>query len=204
MNKKVLLVIVFSLFAINIFTWIYFIQSKKQDTITFNQDPSKKDKLHAYESNFITSINNNGIKLGEVILKDSLGNIFSFNDIWENGQEQILVCRFSELHCQSCVNSSIKMLLLWADPIGRNNLLFLGAYRNNRILNRTKYIYDIQDLITYNTPALNIPAEELGYPYFFVLNKDMTVTNLFVPDKANSAITNNYLELIYNRFFNTQ
>ena len=42
---------------------------------------------------------------------------------------------------------------------------------------------------------------ELGYPYYFVLHDDLTISNVFVPDKATPAITIKYLELIKKQFF---
>jgi hypothetical protein len=44
-------------------------------------------------------------------------------------------------------------------------------------------------------------VEELAYPYYFILHNNMTISDIFIPDKAAPTITNNYLEMIYKRYF---
>jgi len=200
MSKKWFIFIILALLTINIYTLIV-IYRFKQHNVSENMKISEIDELHTLQLNFETNIENNNIKLEDVSLKDSLGNLLSLNDIWKDGQKQIIVCRFSESYCESCVDFSIKMVLHWVESIGKENILFLGTYRNNRIFNKTKPMYNIHNLTVYNTVALNLPAEELGYPYYFILNSDMTISDLFVPDKVTPTITNNYLRMINKRYF---
>jgi hypothetical protein len=201
MNKKLLIFIILSLLAVNVYTLINFHQFKKQNIIVSHQNTSESDELYSYKINFEANIRNSNIKLNEIAVKDSLSNVLPLKDVLKNGQEQILVCRFSELHCESCVNFSIQLFRQWSDSIGTDNMLFLGTYRNNKIFNRTKPLYDIHNLNVYNIPKLNIPVEEFGYPYYFVLNTDLTISNVFIPDKATPNITNNYLKIINERYF---
>ena len=203
-GKSFLIFIVFSLLAINIYTIVRIYRFKKQNITVLSPTVSKSDELHSYRINFETNIQNNRIRLDETSVKDSLGHVFLLKDVFKNNRDQILACRFSESHCESCVNFSIRLFRSWVDSIGKNNVLFLGAYRNNKLFNRTKRLYGIHPLNVYNFPALNIPAEELGYPYYFVLNSDLTVSDVFVPDKATPSIANNYLKMINKRYFTTK
>jgi hypothetical protein len=196
MSKKFLSFIIFSLLAINIHTIVHFYRLKKQNTTV-----SKNDELHSYKTNFQTNIQNSNHSLEGVTAKDSLNNVFLLNNIFKDNQKQVVICRFSESHCESCVNFSIQLFRRWVDSIGKDNILFLGTYRNNKIFNRTKTVYGIHNLNVYNISKLNIPVEELGYPYYFVLNSDLTILNVFVPDKSTLVITDNYLEMIYKRYF---
>ena len=203
-GKKFLILIIFSLFAINIFTLVRFYQLEQQkdasEVISYSQENNESDELHSYMVNFTTNILNSNIQLDSVMIKDSLSNIIPLKKAFNNGQKQILVCRFSKMHCESCVNFSIQILRKWIDSIGMENVMFLGNYPNNRIFNRTKSLYGIQDMIVYNTSVLQIPAEELGYPYFFVLDNSLRISNVFVPDKATPNITNKYLKNIQKKF----
>jgi hypothetical protein len=199
-ENRFLIFIIFSLLAINVYTIIRFYRFKKQN-ITASPVVSEHDELHSYTINFATNLRNSNFRLEEVRAKDSSGTVFSLKDLINNNQEQILVCRFSELHCESCVNFSIQLFRHWVDSIGKNNVLLLGSYRNNKIFNRTKPLYSIHNLNVYNIQPLNIPAEELGYPYYFVLHSDLTISDAFVPDKATPIIANNYLKLINERYF---
>ncbi|MDR2146922.1 MAG: hypothetical protein LBE91_10735 [Tannerella sp.] len=199
MNKKWLIFIILALLAINIYTMIGFRRFKQQ-----NASEYVNDELHTLKVNFWTNIENSNIQLEATSVKDSSNNVLLLNDIWENGQKQMLVCRFSESHCESCVDYSIRQIHHWVDSIGKENLLFLGAYRNNKIFNKTKPLYNIHHLNVYNVSSLNMPAEELGFPYFFILSSNMTVSNVFVPDKATPAITQNYLKMINKRYFSEE
>ena len=148
MSKKLLFFIILSLLAINAYTLIGFHRLNKQNNV--RQNISENDELNTYKVNFSTNIQNNHIKVEKIVAKDSLNNIFPLKDILDNGSERILVCRFSESNCESCVRFSIQLFRQWTDSIGKNNTLFLGTYRNNKIFNRTKPAYGINDLNTYN------------------------------------------------------
>lgn len=52
----------------------------------------------------------------------------------------------------------------------------------------------------YNSSVLNIPVDNIGYPYFFVLHDDLTLTDVFVPNKLAQNITATYLELVKNKY----
>lgn len=140
------------------------------------------------------------MELNDIMLKDSLGIISPLKNLLEKEKKQILVCRFSQFHCESCVNFSIQMLL-HSSFIEKENLLFLDSYENNRIFNREKKLYGIDTFKTYNALSLNIPLEELGFPYFFVLNENLTISHIVIPDKNTPALTQKYLEIINERYF---
>lgn len=48
----------------------------------------------------------------------------------------------------------------------------------------------------------NFPLYSLGAPYLFVLDKDLTVKMLFITDKTSPELTEEYLNIIKERFFN--
>jgi hypothetical protein len=39
-----------------------------------------------------------------------------------------------------------------------------------------------------NISTLNIPAENIGYPYYFILDNTLTISNLSVPDKGSPEV----------------
>lgn len=189
------------LFAINIYTLMRLYRIKKNATHLYGT-LTENQELNFYKINFSTSLNNDGVRLENVLLQDSLGKKQSLQSIFNKGQKQILVCRFSEFHCESCVDFSIQLLLSTNVFLGKNNLLFLGSYQNNRIFNREKELFGINQFSTYNTPTLNISLEEIGYPYFFILEENLTISNIIIPDKNMPTLTQKYIEVIGNRYFN--
>lgn len=201
MSKKFLIVIILALLAINIYTLIHVQNSKDRNAIATQ---TEIDELHAYKVNFVTAIMNSNLSVRDISIKDSLGQVFLLNEIFKDRHLPLLVCRFSEQHCESCVDFAIRQFRQQIDSIGDNNILFLGMYKNNKIFNRTKPLYNIQNMDVYNSYYLNIPAEELGYPYYFVLHDDLTVSDVFVPDKSIPILSNNYLYMINKRYFNIE
>jgi hypothetical protein len=163
----------------------------------------ESDELNVLSVNFKAGIKNNNLLLKDITVKDSLNNIILLQNFFKTGQSLLFVCRYSELNCESCVAYSIQALLQWVDVIGKDNILFLGSYRNNRMFNKYKRLYGLDTLNVVNTPALNLPAEDLGYPYYFVLDSAMRVTNVFVPDKSCTKISKWYLELVNEKFHNS-
>ena len=189
----------FLLFLTSVFVYMHLSQKKATNSHNTFSD-SEKEEADFYRTNYYVNLNNNGMELNDIMLKDSLGIISPLKNLLEKEKKQILVCRFSQFHCESCVNFSIQMLL-HSSFIEKENLLFLGSYENNRIFNREKKLYDIDTFKTYNALSLNIPLEELGFPYFFVLNENLTISHIVIPDKNTPALTQKYLEIINERYF---
>lgn len=137
-EKRFLILVITSLLAINIFTLVRYEKLKQQKVIekaiSNNYESIIGEELTSYKVNFSTNILNSNLLLDSLTMKDSLNNIIPLKEAFDYNQKQILVCRFSQMHCQSCVNSSIQILRSCVDSIGIKNVMFLCDYRNNRIL----------------------------------------------------------------------
>jgi hypothetical protein len=158
------------------------------------------EKMNAYYTNFQTGLLNDGIKVENKILIDSLNNKLQLIDLFEK-RDNLLVCRFSELNCQECVIYSVVKLVRLSEEIGRNNIVFLGSYENNKSLHILKKQINLQNMNVYNIPYLDIPVENESHPCYFILDNTLTISNLFVPDKSVPDLTNSYLKTITNRYF---
>lgn len=205
-EKRFLILIIAALIIINIFSLIRFLNLKQLKNIIeangIHQQTITTDELHTYRHNFKVNILNSNLVIENLDIKDSLNITFPIKKIFDDKQESILVYRFSQMHCESCVNSSIQITQNWVDSVGINNVVFLGNHRNNRVFNKTIPLYGIQGLKVYNCPKINIPAEDIEYPYFFVLDSNLQISNLFVPDKATPFITNSYLKNVSKKLKN--
>lgn len=203
-EKTFLILVIISLILINVFIIIRFYYFKHHEianeAIYNNTVFNGNDELHSYMLNFSTSILNSNLQLDGIMIKDTLDEIIPLTEAFNRGQKHILVCRFSKTHCESCVNFSIQKVRACVDSIGKDNVMFLGNYRNNRVFNKIIPLYGIEGLKVYNTSSLNIPVEELCYPYYFVLDESLRISNVFVPDKATPHISNNYLRNIQKVF----
>jgi len=201
MNSKFLIIVILILVLVNLFTLASFRKYRVNNFIRMNSLEQEMEKIVSLESNLFASAKNNNNYLRKVLVKDSLGNIFPLNKIFQNGKSRILICRFSEMDCESCINYSIKTLLDCSNMAEKNNILFLGTYRNNKIFNRHKPLYGIDTLNTLNTTKIDLPIEDLGYPYYMVLDSALQVLNVYIPNKGTPAIDRKYINLIYGRYF---
>jgi hypothetical protein len=185
----------------NVYTLLNFRKFKKQSIAHIASLNHEPDELNTLRTNFSAGIINSAISIGDLSVKDSLGYEIPISSFLEKTKNHLLVCRFSELNCESCVSFSIKSLLSVADSIGKDNILFLGSYHNNRIFNKQKSLFGIDSMYVANILNLNIPAENLGFPYYFILDSALTISNLSLPDKGSPEINYQYLKLVKERFF---
>ena len=159
-----------------------------------------QDQLNTYQSNLETAMLNSNLELDNQMIKDTLNNPIPLKSIFAKGQRQLLVCRFSQQHCESCVDATIQILQKQVNQIGAENVVYLGNHRNNRIFKKTIPLYGIKGVPVYNTPRFSIPVEQAGYPYFFILDSSLHVSGIFVPSKGIPAVTVKYLEAVKKLF----
>lgn len=87
--------------------------------------------------------------------------------------------------------------------LGSKSVLFLGSYRNNKIFNKLKPLYEIDTLKVANVANLNIAAESLDFPYYFVIDSTLKIQHLFFPDKGSPQIDEKYLDFVKAKFFSS-
>lgn len=201
MEKKQIILIIVALIGINIYILINFYQFKNRATLVIEALNSDSKGILPLKVNLSAVIKNNNKQLNEAKVKDSLGNIHSLQNYFKQQQKRILVCRFSEYCCSSCVDYAIKYLLEKKDSIGQENILFLGGQTNNRLFNREKKLYGIHQMNVGNCTDLGLSIEKISYPYFLVIDSTLKVLNVFVPEKKNESFNNEYFDLILKRYF---
>ena len=158
-------------------------------------------KMDAFQLNFETSHFNGNLCIDNVTIQDSLKKEIKIEELFGENRDRMIICRFSELHCQECVIYSIVKLIEFSEKITKDNILFLGAYDDNRSFNIFRKQLGIHFMKAYNVLQLDIPIEDLGVPYFFILDRSLKVSNVFVPEKLTPELTNQYLEIINERYF---
>jgi hypothetical protein len=159
------------------------------------------ERHNNFEFAFQTIIENSNVILDNDIITDSLNNKLFIKELFRDDMKYMLVCRYVEMQCADCVISAISNLLKSTDLTVREQIVFWGMYRNNKYMNKEKTNFGIQNEKIYNTPVFDIPAENNGYPYYFVLDRELRVSDVFIPDKRFPDITNIYLKLIQKKIY---
>ena len=124
-------------------------------------------------------------------VRNATGESMTLSDIAEDGD--ILVVRYSELNCNSCVDSLMKKIGEFAERGGMKNRFVVFANYENYLDFKLFCSLNKANLNIYNVKGLPLGQEALETPYLFLLHSDMTVTNFFVTHKEMPGATDRYL-----------
>lgn len=113
-----------------------------------------------------------------------------------------LILRYSEMHCDVCLDSVINKLNLYQDSIGIQNIMLLTNTDKINYIRKFKRINNIHFNIYSTDNKLDSVLVDIGMPYLFVYSfESKRMNNVFVPQKENVKLTSEYLHLIYLKYF---
>lgn len=113
-----------------------------------------------------------------------------------------LVLRYSEMHCNVCIDSIVGKLNLYRDSIGLQNIILLTNTENMSYVKKFKKINNIHFNIYSIDKVLNSVLVDIGMPYMFIYSSnDERIRNVFVPQKENAQFTNEYLHSILLKYY---
>lgn len=182
---------------------IYKIKIRKSNyNNTVKNVTTKNILLNMCKLNMDVNLINNGIILDSLLLIKNMSNKEEKKvvDIF-HGKNKLLICRFSELSCEECMIYCILKTISYSDSIGKDNIAFWGDYENSKDLRVLKERLGIEDMDVYKLPYINIPAERIGSPYYFVIDSTLTMSDFFIPDSSFPNLANHYFELIKKKYF---
>jgi peroxiredoxin len=113
-----------------------------------------------------------------------------------------LIYRYSGAMCQTCVYEDIFELRDFQEKTGKENILVLPAFPDNRD-NRVRLSHELADFNYRNIPAdsLIIPVQEPegAKRYFAVIGEDGKIEMVFFPKKGHPAVTRSYFAAVEER-----
>jgi len=187
------------------FVFLFFLmknQAAKNDLI-LNDVEHSKQKLNYFEKTFRLSQLYDGYKLDHLIVFDSAGlrkDLSSF--ISQNSS--VLVCVFSDNYCKDCVNKAINDLRRFAAvQSDSSRIFFLCSSGTYRAFNLGKKNHSIQDFNALLIVDMHFPLDyAIDEPYYFMIDKDLTVSNVFVPSIYFPEVTKTYFDIVTELFNN--
>ncbi|MFW6275281.1 MAG: hypothetical protein ACOC2M_01450 [bacterium] len=117
----------------------------------------------------------------------------------------LLVLKISKLNCHSCTDQNIELIktFLQKYKISKKKIAVFYEDSNirdlkllNKSLNNKIMVYRIKE-----KNSLQLQIDKLNIPYFFVLDSSFAPQLIHVTNKSFSDFTNEYLEIVYNNFF---
>jgi hypothetical protein len=133
----------------------------------------------------------------ETVIRDEDGQLLSFNDIFGD-DEFVLVFRFSEMHCDICINQHFMMFNELSTKINLNKLVLLSSYSNTKKIKILKHAHKLDFRIFNIMNDISIPMEKINNPYFFVVNKNLECYRFFTAIKENPELTISCVKAILN------
>lgn len=120
---------------------------------------------------------------------DSDGVKLKLNEILKT--KETIILRLMETNCRSCISECLSKVDLSDEKI-KNNVIILIVAKNNVSFKSFLNDYSLKGQKCYYFPY-NLKADIFNYPYFFSLNIDLEIKNIFFPEKEIPEFTDVYL-----------
>jgi len=114
----------------------------------------------------------------------------------------LLVFFVKSINCSVCLDEEMAIFSEIIQKFKINNrIIVIRSFQNKR----QKIVFENQfNVPVYETKdnTLNIPAEKKQTPFYFVLTPEFLVQNTYIPDRYNSDLSKEYLEIVSKRLSN--
>lgn len=159
--------------------------------------------IQALELDFEFIIKMEGSKGWKDLQFFNLNNEIIIDKNWDNFKnEKKLYFYFENIHCSSCVENEIRLLKTFFDA---NQVIILTKNQNARELQVFKKVHQFDfDMYYWNSRIDNevsFPPENWLRPFYFILNEDGKMTNLYSPKFSYLELSHSYLDKIKRFYF---
>jgi hypothetical protein len=113
-----------------------------------------------------------------------------------------LIFRYNENDCSACVEEALKPLMEFSTKMGIRNILIITSSHNVRTMNIFIRQHAPGIHVFNSNEDINLPVEKWDTPYFFLIDNSLRVKLVFIPVKEIQNYTWEYLNIIYQRYFN--
>lgn len=115
----------------------------------------------------------------------------------------LLVFRFTEISCNTCVNRDIRLLRSFAESHGWDRIIFFATNSDSDYLERFRVVSQIKtEIINVEANFLSIDQAKLDTPYLFTIDSDSVFEDVFISMKENEQRTKLYFNRIAEEFKN--
>ncbi|KKQ31966.1 MAG: hypothetical protein US49_C0022G0001 [candidate division TM6 bacterium GW2011_GWF2_37_49] len=115
------------------------------------------------------------------------------------GDSQKVIIRIPISACKSCIDECLKAIKRFEKTFIKNNFIFITSFRVTS--DYELFIKDngIEGLITKNIPIeeLNINEKELLGLYFFKINTDLKISDIYFYSLATSFLLVDYFNIVF-------
>lgn len=131
-----------------------------------------------------------------IFLENENGN-YRLNEIIN---QEKLILRYSEINCNTCVDSQIVAFKNLSNKLGVEKLAIFSSYERFGDMYRFKRLNKVTMPIYNLKSDLGLLIDTLNTPYYFILSPTLQIRNVFIPRKEVNEITSIYLNSIERLF----
>ncbi len=204
MNLKVIIFVVIVLMVLNVYL-LFQLQNTRMSAqfIIEKYDKTLNEEKRSswlMFRNMLFQYQDEAIQLADFKLTpyDSCDS-FAVSSLVNNGTK--LFFRFKETDCTMCINKFMEVLKNIPDNFPMERLVILCGYEN---------FHEYRVFVTKNNMKMKVfnidklpglITEEINEPYFFVLNKELKIQNIYIPDKNNTENLNRYFLCLISKYW---
>lgn len=204
MNLKLVLSVIVVLMILNIYL-LFQLQVTKMSVQSNEKEYNRvlnEEKRSSWLmfKNMLFQYQDEGILLDDLkLVPYDSSDPFSISSLVDNDTK--LFFRFKETNCIICVNKFMEVLKNIPDSFPIEHLVILCGYENFHEY-RVFVTKNNMKMKVFNIDELpNLIVEEINEPYFFVLNKNLRIQNIYIPDKNNAENVNRYLSCLKGKYW---
>lgn len=194
MNRKIKYAIgIFSLVIITIITVLCASYGKELTTKKYKVN---QDSLYICTQNFMAQLKVTGKTFPDLWLKND--SIVQLSKL----PKSVLVFYFSESYCSKCVEKELRLLEEHCDDI-KTEIIVLAAFHDYRTLEVFKQTVKLEFPVYFIVrDNFDWELNMYGKPYYFVLDSNMKVSNIFLSDELYPDLSIRYLDNMNNLLTN--
>lgn len=197
--------IIFILLVAVLISWIYHYKVVEKQHVDYSREMETLEKkyyektekndfaLFTLKEDMRVCMQNEGLRIGEkLMVSDEKQEAVLLQQVF---QKNTLVVRISQANCQVCVEAVMPLL----KKSGIQQIVILGDYTNKRFFRKMKELHEVDFRCFKTEESFHLPIDDLNIPYLFATDKNLLVSNLFIPHKEMLEQTELYLSIISER-----
>jgi hypothetical protein len=153
---------------------------------------------------YSSALQSNVFSEKKIIVTDSSGKESELSEI--TAGKPVVVLRIKENSCDACYQSQFKNLIAIIEKTGRSSAIVLGSFRDLRSFRMVyrNYAFGTLPLFMIDEDAMKqIPFDRYTDPYVFLLNKDLTASYFFLPNKTLEDFNSAYYKMMEEKVSDT-
>ena len=155
------------------------------------------EKFTSLKSNIETNLRFIPRYIKDVVVSDRQNKTKMLSELFCNDDKPLFVLRITDRYCNSCVKYFVDLFAKKQFDEGLNIIFLTGFQNPNRVDFEAKELNISSDEL-YNVPFLDVPIDNLGFPYLMVLNKELEIEYCYFPTKDHEEIDIENLNMIFD------